>query len=195
MPDDDVQNRPQKWRSLLQKYLPDLVYGANDGLVTTFAIVAGVAGASLSNTVVLILGFASLLADGFSMATSDYLSERTPTDIKDQRERGSAARHGFATFVGFIVPGIVPLIAYLLPLAPSLQFPLAAVLTLLTLFAVGAGRGAVSRLPPWKAGGEMLLVGALAAAVAYGVGMLGSVIASGGVMLAVDFALLPEVAG
>ncbi|PLW81249.1 hypothetical protein CWI75_16605 [Kineobactrum sediminis] len=40
--------------------------------MTTFAIVAGVTGASLSSTVVLILGFASLLADGFSMATSDY---------------------------------------------------------------------------------------------------------------------------
>lgn len=195
MPDNDGQNRPQNWRSLLQKYLPDLVYGANDGLVTTFAIVAGVAGASLSNTVVLILGFASLLADGFSMATSDYLSERTPTNTKDQRERGTAARHGFATFVGFIVPGIVPLIAYLLPLDQSVQFPLAAVLTLLTLFVVGAGRGAVSKLPPWKAGAEMLLVGALAAAVAYGVGMLGSAIADGGMTLAASTAALPAMTG
>ena len=47
--------------------LEDFVYGATDGAVTTFAVVAGVIGASLSSSVVLILGFANLLADGFSM--------------------------------------------------------------------------------------------------------------------------------
>src|SRR5690606_22572875 len=96
-------------RGLLEKYLPDLVYGANDGIVTTFAIVSGVVGA-LSTRVVLILGFASLLADGFSMATSNYLSQRTPTRTRGSRrtQRSSAARHGVATFVGFIVPGWCP---------------------------------------------------------------------------------------
>ena len=48
--------------------IEDLVYGANDGAVTTFAIVAGVVGASLSPSIVIILGFANLFADGFSMA-------------------------------------------------------------------------------------------------------------------------------
>ena len=42
-------------------YLPDLVYGANDGVITTFAVVCGVVGAGLSETVILILGFANLL--------------------------------------------------------------------------------------------------------------------------------------
>jgi len=55
-------------------YLKDFVYGAIDGTITTFAIVAGVAGAALSPSIVLILGFANLLADGFSMAISNYLS-------------------------------------------------------------------------------------------------------------------------
>lgn len=56
------------------EYLRDLIYGAIDGTVTTFAIVAGVAGASLSPAIVLILGFANLFADGFSMAISNFLS-------------------------------------------------------------------------------------------------------------------------
>lgn len=55
------------------KYLKDAVYAANDGIVTTFAVVAGVVGASLNPVVILILGFANLLADGFSMATGNYL--------------------------------------------------------------------------------------------------------------------------
>lgn len=54
----------------------DAIYGGFDGTVTTFAVVAGVAGASLSPTVTLILGCANLLGDGFSMAAGAYLSNR-----------------------------------------------------------------------------------------------------------------------
>jgi len=57
-------------------WLPDFVYGGIDGAVTTFAVVAGVEGAALSSGIILILGFANLLADGFSMATGKYLSDK-----------------------------------------------------------------------------------------------------------------------
>lgn len=178
------QNQPTKGDKihgpLVRKYLADLVYGANDGIITTFAIVAGVTGAALSSSVVLILGFASLFADGFSMATSDYLAERTPGRGRGQSAKGEAARHGLATFIGFIFPGIVPLLAYLLPIEPQYKFPLAAALTLVTLFIVGAARAAASELKWWLAGLEMLLVGALAAGVAYGVGAMGAMITGGG---------------
>jgi len=53
-------------------YLRDWIYGGIDGAVTTFAIIAGVAGADLAAGVVLILGFANLLADGLAMAASNY---------------------------------------------------------------------------------------------------------------------------
>ena len=54
-------------------YLRDFIYGAIDGIVTTFAIVSGVAGAGLESSIVIILGIANLLGDGFSMAASNYL--------------------------------------------------------------------------------------------------------------------------
>ncbi len=57
-------------------YLRDFVYGAIDGTVTTFAVVAGVVGAGLSSKVIIILGFANLVADGFSMAVSNFLGTR-----------------------------------------------------------------------------------------------------------------------
>jgi vacuolar iron transporter family protein len=59
-----------------RSYLRDLVYGAIDGTVTTFAVVAGVRGASLEAAIVVILGIANLAADGFSMAASNYLGIR-----------------------------------------------------------------------------------------------------------------------
>jgi VIT1/CCC1 family predicted Fe2+/Mn2+ transporter len=64
-------------------YLRDWVYGGIDGAVTTFAIVAGVVGAELGARVILILGLANLLADGFSMAASNYSG--TKTEIDDYR--------------------------------------------------------------------------------------------------------------
>ncbi len=59
------------------KLLENIVYGANDGIITTFAVIAGVAGADLSRSVVLILGFANLVADGISMGMSNYLGSQS----------------------------------------------------------------------------------------------------------------------
>lgn len=61
-------------------YLRDWVYGGIDGSITTFAIVAGVVGAGLSSSVIVILGLANLLADGFSMAASNYTGTKTEID-------------------------------------------------------------------------------------------------------------------
>jgi len=58
-------------------YLRDWIYGGIDGSVTTFAVVTGVSGAQLSTRIILILGVANLLADGFSMAASNFLGTRT----------------------------------------------------------------------------------------------------------------------
>jgi VIT1/CCC1 family predicted Fe2+/Mn2+ transporter len=71
-------------------YLHDFIYGAVDGAVTTFAVVAGVAGANLDETVVIILGGANLLADGFSMAASNFLGSRAE---RQQRERARREEH------------------------------------------------------------------------------------------------------
>lgn len=73
-------------------YLGDFVLGAVDGTVTTFAVVAGVAGANLPNSVALILGLANLLADGFSMAAGNYLSTQSERQVVD-RVRRTEERH------------------------------------------------------------------------------------------------------
>lgn len=66
----------------------NFVYGAIDGAVTTFAIVTGVVGASLSPSIIIILGFANLLADGFSMAIGNYLAVKTQNEfIQKERKR------------------------------------------------------------------------------------------------------------
>ncbi|MFO7478755.1 MAG: VIT1/CCC1 transporter family protein [Methyloceanibacter sp.] len=68
-------------------YLRDWVYGGIDGTVTTFAIMAGVVGANLSAGVVIVLGIANLLADGFSMAAANYTGTRAEHDEYEQLRR------------------------------------------------------------------------------------------------------------
>jgi len=72
-------------------WLPDFVYGGIDGAVTTFAVVAGVVGAGLSTSVILILGFANLLADGLSMAVGKYSSDKAELEriafIKEEERK------------------------------------------------------------------------------------------------------------
>lgn len=160
---------------LLREYLSDLVYGANDGIITTFAVVSGVAGASMDPIVAIVLGIANLFADGFSMGASAFLAIRTDEAARSARglppERPFPARHGSATFVAFVLVGCIPLFPYAFS-PPESRFVVAIVVTLATLFVVGALRATVTRLRWWVAGLEMLTVGAIAAAVAYVVGLL-----------------------
>ncbi|TNF44307.1 MAG: hypothetical protein EP311_01455, partial [Cytophagales bacterium] len=70
----------------LQEYLREFVYGGIDGAVTTFAVVAGGYGANLDAGILIILGFANLLADGFSMSVGAYLSAKSERDNFDKHE-------------------------------------------------------------------------------------------------------------
>jgi len=72
--------------------LRDAVYGAIDGAVTTFAIVAGVAGAGLSPFIIVALGIANVLADGFSMAAANYSGTKAELDNR-RRVRSIEERH------------------------------------------------------------------------------------------------------
>jgi VIT1/CCC1 family predicted Fe2+/Mn2+ transporter len=151
-------------------YLPDLVYGANDGIVTTLVVIASVAGAAMSSTVILVLGIANLVADGFSMGTSNVLAVRSTLTAATRPRLLDASRNGFATFAAFVVAGMVPLSAYLVPLPEHIRFPLACVLAGVALFGVGACRSLLSDRPWLIAGLEMLGLGTIASVVAYSVG-------------------------
>ncbi len=219
-------------RRLVGKYIGDLVYGANDGIITTFAIVAGASGATLSSSVVIILGVANLLADGISMGASNFLGSKSERDfaraqqekesweidhlqeleveeireiyqkkgfrgddleravviitsnrdvwldtmMKDELgilldEKDNPMKHGVATFVAFVVAGVFPLIPYIIPGVES-PFILSCFIGAATLFAVGALRTLITTVSFIRGGIEMLVVGSIAAGIAYIVGSI-----------------------
>lgn len=87
-----VSHTPDQIRKRLlaahsSSYLRDFVYGAIDGTITTFAVVSGVAGAGMQPEVIIILGTANLIADGFSMAASNYLGTRTDEELRRKARR------------------------------------------------------------------------------------------------------------
>lgn len=214
-------------------YLRDFVYGAIDGCVTTFAIVSGVVGAALSSNVIIILGFVNLLADGFSMAVSNYLGTKADRQLVDKarkieehhinvipegekleireifRQKGfegelldqivesvcenrklwvdtmiqdewglslsgsSPFKAASVTFIAFCIAGLVPLLPFLFE-TPSdhFAFYISCILTAIVFFSIGTLKALFSAEKWLHAGIESLLIGGMAAVVAFFVGVL-----------------------
>lgn len=210
-------------------YLRDWIYGGIDGSVTTFAVVTGVVGANLSPVVIVIMGLANLMGDGFSMAASNFLGtksehddgirleaiERRHIEVAPEGEREELrqifAAKGFAgtdlervvelitsdpdrwvrtmlteqyglpleprspwmasimTFSAFALCGLVPLIPFLAGLNNA--FTISLVLTGAVFFIIGSVKSRWSAVSWWRSGISTLVVGGIAAGLAYAVGM------------------------
>jgi vacuolar iron transporter family protein len=213
-----------------QNYLRDWIYGGIDGSVTTFAVVTGVIGAQLSPIVIVILGFANLVGDGFSMAASNYLGTKSEHDdigrlesierrhielepegereevrqifaakgfrgtdlervvelITADRERWvgtmlteeyglprrarSPWRAALSTFSAFGLCGLVPLIPFLLGIKSALAVSI--LLTGAVFFVIGSIKSLWSTASWWRSGISTLMVGGIAAGLAYAIGVL-----------------------
>jgi len=167
---------PHSALGVAQHYIRDLVYGANDGILTTFAVVAGVTGGTLAPVTVLVLGVANLLADGLSMGVGNYLGIRSDERVREAQrlpeQEAFPIRHGLATFIAFVTAGAVPLVPYVFSGIDADRFVWSTVLSLAVLFGVGAARARVGTGSWWTNGLEMLGLGVIVGAVAYGTGVL-----------------------
>ena len=216
------------------EYIGEFVYGGIDGAITTFAVVAGAAGAGADISWVLIFGFANLFADGFSMSVGNFFSSKAEHDnfekhkaieyweienkreseikeiedifkakgfegelldkvvavitsnnkvwvdtmmkeelemIKDNRKPVNTA---IATFIAFFLVGLIPLSSYLLALWVNMErdllFPLSCFATGFAMMVIGYLKGKVTNSNSLKSIVETVLLGGLAAFLAYFVG-------------------------
>ena len=161
----------------IDKYLPELVYGGIDGIVTTFAVVAASVGAKLSSEIVIILGLANLVADGISMGVSAYLSaksEQAQAAKEGNEAKKTPPKIGFATAVAFIVVGFLPVLIYVVDAMLTLQldnlFVISSVLAALAFAGIGWLKSYIVNEPKARAVIETLGLGAVAAAAAYFIG-------------------------
>jgi len=171
----------EKIKVHFEDYLREFVYGGIDGAVTTFAVVAGATGAGFSATVVIVLGFANLIADGVSMAVGSYLSTKSELEVeakkgKKREEEVSPVINGATTFAAFVLVGLVPLLSYTTDLFVSgtipNQFAISMVLTAIAFVVIGVLKSRVARSSMVRGVSETLVLGVIAAGFAYGLGVV-----------------------
>jgi vacuolar iron transporter family protein len=180
---ESLHVEPRTVLGATRHYIRDLVYGANDGVITTFAVVAGVTGGTLSPMTVLVLGIANLLADGLSMGVGNYLGIRSDERVREAQQlpeqEAFPARHGLVTFVAFVAAGAVPLMPYLFSGASLDRVIRSIGLSLAVLFTVGAARARVGTGTWWANGLEMVGLGAVVGGVAYYAGRVVAILVGG----------------
>jgi VIT1/CCC1 family predicted Fe2+/Mn2+ transporter len=162
-----------KYKKKIGYHLSNIIYGANDGIITTFAVISGSAGAGFSSKIIIVLGIANLIADGFSMGASRYLSLKSEQDYKHISNDKNARKpsfDGFVTFIAFVLAGFLPLIPFLFDIDPERQFIVSAISTSAAFFFVGSSRNLLTGKGFFISGMEMLAIGGVAASIAYGIG-------------------------
>jgi vacuolar iron transporter family protein len=162
------------------KYFPDLIFGGIDGIITTFAVVAGVVGANLSSIIIFILGISNLFADGFSMAVSNYLATKSGNQI-DHVNFKKPLRSAYTTFFAFIIFGSIPLIPYVIEKIFNLNnfnsFNYSFIITILTFAVLGILKAEATKRDCFKSVMETVLIGVGASVIAFLIGdLLSSVI-------------------
>ena len=140
------------------------ILGSIDGLITSFVIIAGGIAGNVSKNSVIVIGFSSLVADAFSMGTSEYLSSRTQTSIRN------SVILGFSCFSSFILFGIVPLLGY--SLANRFEFVFSAVFFIVCLIVVSLLRNCYTSTHVIYSIIETIVLGSFAGGIAYGVAYL-----------------------
>ena len=146
--------------------------GGVDGVITSFAIVAGVHAGGLAVSALWIVGVSSLVADGLSMGISEYLSSASARAKGEQltgEDGAHPARLGLACFASFVLCGAVPTVLYAVTAGRLLAV---AMFSLVELMLLGGARTlATGEAPLWGLVQTAALGGA-AGGVAYGVGLL-----------------------
>jgi vacuolar iron transporter family protein len=158
------------------------VFGVQDGVVSTFGLIMGVAGAQVSPEAVVIAGVAGVVSGALSMGAGEYVSVRTQRELLqvgaalDDHENVNPYRAAAANAGLFVGGGLIPLMPFLLS-AGSPAIVTSAILSALALFTTGAVLTRLTRRSPWRSGMRMLLIGGGSGLLAFVVGSaLGSII-------------------
>ncbi len=208
------------------------VFGMNDGLVSNFSLVMGIAGGTSNNSIVLLAGIAGVVAGACSMASGEWISVRSQRELyenelrieqeelrafpDEEREElemiyrakgispeaartlvtsimnrndvaldtlareelgldpntlGSPWVAAFSSFAAFALGASLPVIPFLFG-SGTAPTAVAAVLSVVALFAVGAATSIFTGRHAGRAGLRMALIGAAVALVTFGVGTL-----------------------
>jgi predicted membrane protein (TIGR00267 family) len=157
--------------------LREIIFGMEDGLVSTLGVVTGIASGTENSKVVILSGVILVLVEALSMAAGTYLSNKAEVDQEALENFHDGHIH---PILGALVMGITYIFGGAVPLAPYLFIPISSALpismvsTVVVLFGVGYFKGKATKTPPIRAGLEMITVSLSAALLGYLIGLFGS---------------------
>lgn len=156
-------------------FLRNLVFGVEDGLVSTVGLLSGIAIAGVDRETIFLTGVVLIFVEAFSMAAGSFLSEASVEEMGGGADdtRGSIAA-GTVMFVSYFAAGLVPLLPYLF-LAVSPAFKVSVACSVVALFALGYWSGRKTRTV-WRKSFRMGLIGGLAILVGVFAGSLVNII-------------------
>ena len=166
----------------------EVVFGVEDGVVQNATLIAGMVGASLSAGIIVVAGVINAAAGVLSMSIGTYLSSKAERDVRmrtiaegDSLADPGAASNGTSPVraatvmaAAYACGAVVPVLPFLTQtLSTWTALLVAIVLTLLTLFALGFGKAALSGQSRWRSGLEMLVLASVAGVLGYLIGVVG----------------------
>lgn len=161
------------------KFIGEIVFGFEDGLISSLGIAAGLAGASLSNFIIIIGIIIQAFTGAISMSAGTYLSTKSEMQyLMTGRKHASVKHHiknplgaALFMFIFYTLGSTVPIIPYL---TPVLNQPLisALAISVIALFVFGSFRTAITGGSWIKNGIEMVIIGMLAFGIGYFIGSL-----------------------
>ena len=152
-------------------FLREIVFGLEDGFVSTFGTIAGLAVTTQNTPFVLLSGLILIAVEATSMAAGAYLSSKA-AGTKKEMTFHHAIVAGVVMWVCYAVGGLVPLIPYLFWKHPLTALIPSTLFTVTGLFFVGVMSGHLTHRSIWKNGFEMMIVSLCALGVGIGIGVI-----------------------
>lgn len=154
-------------------YVRNFIFGAEDSLVSTVGLLAGVVSAGMAQSEILISGIVLICVEAFSMSVGSFLSERTTEEscIGYEEKNSNSLLASIIMFFSYFVCGMIPLFPYFF-ISINLAFWWSISLSLVSLFVLGFISAKILKTKILKSAIRMMLIGGLAIGLGVLVGMI-----------------------
>lgn len=171
------------WKRAALNSIREIVFGLEDGSVSTLGSITGIATATGNQSVVIVSGLVIIAVESLSMAAGTYLSNKTQDRAQflinhKQDSDKNPVKDALFMGISYIIGGSVPILPYLF-LSVTFALPISVVAVLCSIFLIGLLSGKLTRTSPVKTAMEMVIVSISAAALGFIVGKLASLLLPG----------------
>lgn len=153
-----------------EDYLRSVMFGLQDGLVSTTGVVVGISAGVPDRAIIILASFVAVSVEASSMAAGQYSSEKAVHQIdRRHRHHDDLIIGAGLMFFSYLLAGLIPIAPFLI-FAPDIARVLSIGFALLSLFAVGYIKGRVVKSRPLRSAVEMFAIGGLATVIGLIVG-------------------------